>query len=154
MEKKADLQKQRDEKSLLQFFDGLQWANSEKGFKGFVESEGEKIKEIALKYGLSGLEALNDPLTAIYSKVYSCALNNPDVEPVSQADYAVEMALHYFDYIRLNNLMRDLQFEAAAKGEQGVDVYLDGKKLLPPGKHRNGYSVGITSDKDNEVTKV
>lgn len=154
MEKHAKAQKQSGEKSLSQFFDGLKWANGEKGFKEFVESEGAKIKKIALENGLSGMEALQDSLAAIYSKVYSYSLKNPDVEPVSQADYAVEMALSYFDYIRLNGFMRDLQFEAAARGEPGVDVYLDGKKLLPPGKHRRGYSVGITSDKDNDATEA
>lgn len=151
-------QKQEDEKPIMQFFESLTWIKNKKEFREFAELEGAKIRKIAVEMGLSGQGALEEPLAAIYSKVYSYASENPDLEPESQAEFAVTRSLDYFEYIRhgrgLESLMRDMQFEAAAKGEQGVEVYLDGKKLLPPGKHRNGYSVGITSDKDNEATKV
>ena len=147
-------QKQEDEKPIMQFFESLTWIKNKKEFREFAELEGAKIRKIAVEMGLSGQGALKEPLAAIYSKVYSYASEDPDLEPESQAEFAVTRSLDYFEYVRLEGLMRDMQFEAAAKGEQCVDVYLDGKKLLPPGKHRNGYSVGITSDKDNEATKV
>ena len=147
-------QKQGDEKSILQFFESLTWIKNKKEFREFAELEGAKIRKIAVEMGLSGQGALEEPLAAIYSKVYSYASENPDLEPESQAKFAVTRSLDYFEYVRLESLMRDMQFEAAAKGEPGVDVYLDGKKLLPPGKHRNGYSVGLISDKDNDSAKV
>ncbi|MEM0154811.1 MAG: hypothetical protein QW814_03180 [Methanothrix sp.] len=153
MERKAEAKKQGAEKSLVQFLEGLNCIK-EKEFREFAETEGLMIKKIAEEMGLSGMGAMEERCESIYSKVYIHASKDPGVEPVSQAEYAVTRALDYFNYLRLEMIMRGMQFEAAAKNEPGVEVYLDGKKLLPPGKHKKGYSVGIMSDNDDDYPKA
>lgn len=136
-------------KSLLQFVSEVDptMLKSEE-LSAFIESKSKPIIKLAESEDLDS-ESLENHCVDIYSAIrdHYVKIGASEAEADSNAKLAVEKTLDFFSYTNKNYAIRELMFESAAE-DPDVESYIDGKRLLPPGKHKNGYSVGVVRKRE------
>jgi hypothetical protein len=104
----------------------------------------------AVKNKEASEEFFEDHCYSIFSKICDeLDIKGTTYDKDAYLKFIVERTLDFLNYVRLNDTFKEIAFEAVANDPK-AEFYVDGKKLLPPGPHKKGYSVGVVPKREEK----
>ncbi|OJI08001.1 MAG: hypothetical protein BK997_01740 [Candidatus Micrarchaeum sp. ARMAN-1] len=105
----------------------------------------------AVKNKEASEEFFEDHCYSIFSKICDeLDIKGTTYDKDAYLKFVAVHTLDFLTYIKINEAFKEVAFAAVAENPEGITYYVDGKKLLPPGPHKKGYSVGVVPKREEK----